>query len=150
MSRSRHEIAVQIATHRKGVPHADALRKWARAALSSANCSLTIRVVGRAESHKLNSRWRSMHKPTNVLSFPYSLASGFLLGDLVLCAPVVAREAREQGKPLRAHWAHMVIHGVLHLRGYDHVRNRDAKKMEALEKEILSGFGYPDPYLGSS
>ncbi|HYM35779.1 MAG TPA: rRNA maturation RNase YbeY, partial [Steroidobacteraceae bacterium] len=98
---------------------------------------------------------RGKDKPTNVLSFSYSSPSAFslqptasFLGDLVICAPVVAREAREQGKTLNAHWAHMVIHGILHLLGHDHVKNRDAIKMAAREVEILAQFGYQDPYLG--
>ncbi len=147
-------IEIQIATTRSGVPHASKLRAWASAALPAGSGVVCVRVVGSAESRKLNRRWRGKDKPTNVLSFPYSGAYAlapsrspdFELGDIVICAPVVAREAREQGKPLNAHWAHMLVHGVLHLCGYDHVKSRDAKRMEALEVKILSRFGYQDPY----
>lgn len=127
---------------------------------------LTIRVVGAAESRKLNRTWRGKDKPTNVLSFPSvslltlpRVARGRAgrgqgevlnelneLGDLAICAPVVAREAREQGKAAQAHWAHMVVHGVLHLLGYDHEVDRDAAIMEAREADILAGLGYSNPY----
>jgi probable rRNA maturation factor len=111
--------------------------------------ALCIRVVGKAESQRLDLRFRGKDKPTNVLSFPASTAeqarSG-ALGDLVICAPVVAAEAREQGKPLDSHWAHMVVHGTLHLLGYDHEQSRAARRMEGLEVEILRGLGYHDPY----
>ena len=153
-------ITIQYAASRRGVPHARSLRGWAVAALRraggarAATQEVTLRVVGNAESRKLNKTWRGKDKPTNVLSFPSGPARPARavhlapLGDLVLCAPVIAREAREQGKPLGAHWSHMVVHGVLHLLGYDHVRDRDAKRMESREVEILSHFGYQDPYLG--
>jgi probable rRNA maturation factor len=107
--------------------------------------------VGGAEGRRLNRTWRGKDRPTNVLSFPAASAYGLgpgasLLGDLAICAPVVAREAREQGKEARAHWAHMVIHGVLHLLGYDHENDRDASRMETLERRILAQLGYPNPY----
>jgi|SRR5882724_10457918 len=157
----RVHITVQYATSRRNVPAARTLRIWVQSALLECApklrptpYSLTVRIVSAAESRTLNRQWRGKDKPTNVLSFSYSSASAyslapstFLLGDLVICAPVVAREAREQGKTLSAHWAHMVVHGVLHLLGHDHVKNRDAKKMAAREVEILSHFGYQDPYL---
>jgi probable rRNA maturation factor len=158
----RLRIDIQYATSRKGVPHARSLRNWSTQALLYSGYSLqptdyclTLRIVGNAESRTLNRRWRGKDKPTNVLSFPSNLTnhdprvtSHVPLGDLVLCAPVIAREAREQRKSPAAHWAHMVTHGVLHLLGYDHVKNRDAIRMEAREVEILSHFGYQDPYLG--
>ncbi len=103
----------------------------------------TIRVVGAAESRKLNRTWRGKDKPTNVLSF----TSEHDVGDLAICAPVVAREAREQGKQPAAHWAHMVVHGVLHLLGYDHENDRDAARMEARETKILAQLGMPNPYV---
>jgi probable rRNA maturation factor len=110
-------------------------------------------VVGSAESRRLDREYRGKDKPTNVLSFPASpeerSASG-ALGDLVICAPVVAREARLQRKTLGAHWAHMVVHGTLHLLGFDHVKPRDARAMEALEVEILRGLGFHDPYLNTA
>jgi probable rRNA maturation factor len=111
---------------------------------------LGVRVVGPAESRRLNRTYRGKDKPTNVLSFPASKEERELcgsLGDLVVCAAVVAEEAREQGKERAAHWAHMVVHGVLHLHGYDHERPRAARAMERLEVEILGGFGYQNPYL---
>jgi len=160
MPRIQLDIAVQVATPRRGVPHATSLRKWATSAahqsgyrFDAPRFGLVLRIVGNAESRKLNRSWRGKDKPTNVLSFPYidaphsSSASARALGDLILCAPVIAAEARDQGKPLTAHWAHMVVHGVLHVLGYDHVKIRDAERMEAREVAILRGFGYQDPYL---
>ena len=132
-------VTVQIATRRAGVPHARSFARWANAAFASGsrrhphNAELTIRVVGAAESRRLNRTWRGKDKPTNVLSFA---AEAPFLGDLAICAPVVAREAREQGKSPAAHWAHMVVHGVLHLLGYDHENDRDAQRMEARETKI--------------
>jgi probable rRNA maturation factor len=154
-------VTVQLAGARRGVPHSRSLDRWAQAAARAAKMSrrdremqreLTIRVVGAAESRKLNRTWRGKDKPTNVLSFP-ALPVGhgqreleLELGDLAICAPVVAREAREQGKLAQAHWAHMVVHGVLHLLGYDHEVDRDARIMEAREADILAGLGYSNPY----
>jgi probable rRNA maturation factor len=146
------QIEIQIAVARRGVPHASKLRAWASAVLPSSQHALCIRVVGTAESRQLNKQWRGKDKPTNVLSFPAlanpesRITRHALLGDLAICAPVVAREAREQDKPLSAHWAHMVVHGVLHLVGYDHVKTRDAEQMEAREAAVLVRFGYSDPY----
>jgi probable rRNA maturation factor len=169
-------VTVQMASSRRGVPHARNLNRWAQAATvahlarnrkaklprsdTDKELALTIRVVGAAESRRLNRTWRNKDKPTNVLSFPAALLSPgntgepprfpakefSELGDLAICAPVVAREAREQGKSLQAHWAHMVVHGVLHLLGYDHETDRDAEVMEARETKILAQFGYLDPY----
>jgi probable rRNA maturation factor len=159
-------VTVQMASSRRGVPHVRNLSRWAEAACVTQlprvdkDLELTIRVVGSAESRRLNRTWRHKDKPTNVLSFPAApLAPGddgkparfpakdfSELGDLAICAPVVAREAREQGKTLQAHWAHMVVHGVLHLLGYDHENDRDAEVMEARETKILAQFGYSDPY----
>lgn len=167
-------VTVQMASSRRGVPHARNLNRWAQAACvahlarskkenlprADKEIELTIRVVGAVESRRLNRTWRSKDKPTNVLSFPAAtLSPGATgepprfpakefseLGDLAICAPVVAREAREQGKTLQAHWAHMVVHGVLHLLGYDHETDRDAEVMEARETKILAQFGYHDPY----
>ena len=115
----------------------------------SAGCRSSPTPSGRAESQRLNLGFRGRDKPTNVLSFPASPEERVLdgaLGDLVICAPVVAQEAREQGKSLTSHWAHMVVHGTLHLLGHDHERARQARAMEALEVEILRGFGFHDPY----
>lgn len=152
------ELAVQFAGGRRGVPHARNLRTWANAAYAAhfggrktAPTEMTVRIVGRAESRRLNRDWRGKDKPTNVLSFPAGTAldpiSGrHSLGDLVICAPVVAHEAREQCKRPPAHWAHMVVHGVLHLLGYDHERERDARRMEAREIAVLQSFGFANPY----
>ena len=159
-------VTVQMASSRRGVPHARSLSRWAEAACVKLlprierELELTIRVVGAAESRRLNRTWRHKDKPTNVLSFPAApLSPGANgapprfpakefseLGDLAICAPVVAREAREQGKTLQAHWAHMVVHGVLHLLGFDHETDLDAEVMEARETQILAQFGYFDPY----
>lgn len=146
-------VEVQFRCPRRRVPAAVSLRRWAIAALDGRRdpAQLTVRVVGRSEGQALNRRWRGGSGPTNVLSFP---AQGLedlmpeLLGDVVICAPVVVREAAEQGKPLRAHWAHMVVHGTLHLLGYDHQGKEEAAVMEGIETEILTALGYPDPYRG--
>ena len=134
-------VTVQIATRRIGVPHARSFARWAKAASAGRRQlpELTIRVVGAAESRRLNRKFRGKDKPTNVLSFDG--------GDLAVCAPVVAREAREQGKSPAAHWAHMVVHGVLHLLGYDHENDRDAQRMESRETKILAQLGMPNPYV---
>jgi probable rRNA maturation factor len=113
--------------------------------------SLAIRVVDAAESQELNRTYRDKDKPTNVLSFPFDLPPEIEethLGDLAICAEVVAEEAQEQGKPLAAHWAHMVVHGVLHLRGFDHIEDVDADVMEERERVILDSLGISDPYAG--
>jgi len=165
--RSIVELDVQLGTARRGVPHANSLRKWAQSAylahstmhrghrvkLSSIPAAvISLRVVSANESRKLNRLWRGKDKPTNVLSFPVGdedilgEEGAFQLGDLAICAQVVAREAKEQGKLPAAHWAHMVIHGVLHLLGYDHETSRDAKVMEAIEVSVLQQFGFADPY----
>ena len=145
-------VAVQKATADAGVPPAARLKRWALAALGSrARGELTLRVVDDAESAALNIRYRGKKGPTNVLSFraePPAGRSAELLpiGDVVICAGVVAREAREQGKALSAHWAHMVVHGTLHLQGYDHENAGDAAAMEARERSLLADLGFPDPY----
>jgi len=123
---------------------------WVNAALVQKfdNLEQTIRLVGEAESRALNSQYRAKNAPTNVLSF--TVENDYLdyecLGDLVICAPIVEQEAQQQGKPLPAHWAHMVIHGMLHLQGYDHQNAAEADEMEALEAKILSTLGYTNPY----
>lgn len=110
---------------------------------------LLIRLVGKEESRRLNAQFRNMDKPTNVLSFPADLPPEIklpLLGDIVICANLVGSEAAEQGKSLESHWAHLTIHGILHLLGYDHQNEKAAAKMESLESYILKSLGYPDPY----
>jgi len=144
-------VAVQYGTRRPWAPAVPTLRSWAAAALGGRHrrSELGIRVVGTAEGRRLNRDFRGKDRPTNVLSFPAPAGPrdpGRFLGDLVICAPVVAREAREQGKALRAHWAHMVVHGVLHLLGEDHDTPRRAAGMEAREIAILAGLGFGNPY----
>lgn len=115
-----------------------------------ADAEVTIRIVDEAESQQLNFDYREKDKPTNVLSFPFQCPPGIelpLLGDLVICAQVVAREAQEQQKTLQAHWAHMVVHGSLHLLGFDHINDADAEEMEAEEIQILQELGFANPYL---
>ncbi|EEP99146.1 metalloprotease [Yersinia ruckeri ATCC 29473] len=111
---------------------------------------VTIRVVDEAESHELNLTYRGKDKSTNVLSFPFEAPPEIelpLLGDLIICRQVVEQEAVEQNKALLAHWAHMVVHGSLHLLGYDHIVDDEAEEMESIETEIMQGLGYPDPYI---
>jgi len=122
-----------------GAPPATLLRRYAR---ETSRADITLRIVGRTESQKLNKRFRKKNYATNVLSFPYGGGSG----DVVLCHPVIAREAREQGKSLRAHYAHLVVHGILHLRGHDHLRRSAAARMEKAEIRILRRLGFSDPY----
>ena len=137
---------------RRSAPSRVAIGRWARAALSNwrrSSVSLGVRVVNGAESAGLNTRYRGRRKPTNVLAFPFVPPAGVradMLGDLVICAPVVNREAAAQGKAVAAHWAHMVVHGVLHLRGYDHHTRADATAMERRETAVLRRLGFPDPY----
>ena len=151
----RLDVAVGYAVPRKGVPAAVSFRKWVAAALEGRirEADLAIRIVGTREGRALNRHYRGKDYATNVLSFPAELPEGLpegvrmpLLGDLVICAPVVAREAKEQRKPLNAHYAHLAVHGALHLLGWDHEDDREAEAMEQLEREILAGLGLPDPY----
>ena len=146
------DLSVENTSREPGVPGEEDLSRWAAAALAGrrAETELAIRIVDEAEGAVLNATYRHKQGPTNVLSFPAELPAGVplpVLGDLVICAPVVAREAAEQGKPLEAHWAHLVVHGCLHLLGFDHVTDAQAAEMEALERNILADMGYPDPYI---
>lgn len=137
-----------------GLPDRDDFHAWAVAALPSEmvqerSIELALRIVAPEESRELNHQWRDRDRPTNVLSFPGEDMPGLPwrhLGDLVICAEVVAREAREQNKEVEAHWAHMVVHGVLHLLGHDHEIDVEAEAMEDLERRILAELGYSDPY----
>ena len=147
----RLRLAVQRETRATGLPGETLLARWAQAALAGAGPGLaevTVRLVDEPESQRLNRHYRGKRKPTNVLSFSYDPPAGRrgLFGDLVICAPVVQREAAAQGKRPRAHWAHMVVHGIMHLRGFDHVREADAQVMEDLETTTLKRLGIPDPY----
>lgn len=146
------ELDLQLATAAGDLPSEAQLRQWCELALRqrTAPSELTIRIVDEAEGRELNHTWRGKDYATNVLSFPAEIPDGLLdiplLGDLVICAPVVAREAAEQGKRAEAHWAHLVIHGCLHLLGYDHIDDAEAEEMEALERQLLAELGHPDPY----
>ena len=144
----RLELAVQYAAPRRRLPARSSIASWVRAALAGRRARVTVRFVGAAEGRRLNREFRRRDRATNVLSFAYDADDGRLAGDIVLCAPVVAREARDRAKPLRAHYAHLTVHGALHLRGYDHSRKRDASRMEAEERRILASLGFPDPYGG--
>jgi len=146
-------VNVGYAASRKGVPTSASFRVWVEAALRGAKrrkaTELSIRIVDTKEGRTLNRDYRGKDYATNVLSFPIELPPGVklpLIGDLVICAPVVTREAAEQGKLARNHWAHMTVHGVLHLLGYDHIEDNEAEAMEALETRILAGLGIDDPY----
>lgn len=137
-------VNVQRAVPAEGIPSAQSLRTWAAAARGRSKGEITLRLVGIDEGRALNRDWRGRDYATNVLSFPMQ-EPGYL-GDIVICAAVVAREAVEQHKSARAHWAHMVVHGVLHLLGHDHVVDAEAERMEALERKLLLRLGFPDPY----
>ena len=136
-------IAIQRASRAGHIPPDATLKKWAAAALSRA-AAVTLRYVGEAEGRSLNSEYRGKRHATNVLTFVYCARP--LEGDIVICAPVVAREAKAQGKSARAHHAHLLVHGLLHLQGYDHEKERDAARMEARERRILARLGFDDPY----
>ena len=153
MATPRLEVGVSYAAPRRGVPASASFRGWVAAALAGARHrhppELSIRIVGAREGRALNRQYRGKDYATNVLSFPVELPRGIaspLLGDLVLCAPVVAREAREQRKAPRDHYAHLAVHGVLHLLGFDHQNEGDAARMEMLETRILATLGVADPY----
>ena len=134
-----------------GLPSEAQLQGWLEGTILGfqQEAEVTVRIVDEAESRELNHTYRGKDKPTNVLSFPFEAPPGLelpLLGDLVICRQVVEREASEQGKPLMAHWAHMVVHGSLHLLGYDHIEDGEAEEMEALEVEFMAALGFENPY----
>ena len=154
----RLDVSVGYAVPRTGLPSAVSFRRWVATALHGRilEADLAIRIVDNKEGRALNRHYRGKDYATNVLSFPAEMAEGVkmpkgvkmpLLGDLVLCAPVIAREAREQKKPLAEHYAHLTVHGALHLLGWDHEDEREAEAMEQLEREILAAMGIDDPYL---
>jgi probable rRNA maturation factor len=149
-TRAAARIEVQVACGAPGLPSARRLRALARAA-AAGSAQITLRIVGAAEGRRLNSAFRARDYATNVLAFDYRAPRGgarrAAQGDIVLCHPVLVREARAQRKSLAAHYAHVVVHGVLHLRGYDHRRMRDAARMQRSEARILRRFGLADPYL---
>lgn len=150
----RLKINVQKATT-ANVPPKSKIAQWARAAIADhvSHCpalELTVRIVDEPDSAELNRDWRGKTGPTNVLSFSFGEIPGVnscFLGDLVICAPVVMREAQEQGKHPDAHWAHMLVHGIMHLRGYDHENDQDARAMEEQEIQVMEQLGWGNPYI---
>ncbi|MDE1337031.1 rRNA maturation RNase YbeY [Vibrio aestuarianus] len=147
------ELDLQLAVEsEQGLPTLNDFSQWLNKAVTpfQTQAEVTIRVVDVQESQQLNYEYRGKDKPTNVLSFPFEAPPGMeidLLGDLVICRQVVEQEAQEQNKPLMAHWAHMVVHGSLHLLGYDHIEDDEAEEMESLETEIMLDMGFEDPYI---
>lgn len=147
------DLSLQIASDEKTLPHPAQFREWVTVALAGRvdTGELTIRVVDEEESAALNKQYRQKEGPTNVLSFPYNPIPGLasrLLGDIVICAPIVTKEAALHKSDLLAQWAHMVIHGILHLLGYDHETDEEALEMEQLETNLLMQLGFPPPYDG--
>lgn len=151
-------IALQLGSeNQNGLPSEQQFHTWINQALTLEaktadypETEITVRIVDEAESNELNLTYRGKDKPTNVLSFPFEVPEGIempLLGDLVICRQVVEKEAEEQRKPLEAHWAHLAIHGTLHLLGYDHLTDEEAEEMENLETEIMHSLGFEDPYI---
>ncbi len=152
MKNPRVSLDVQYVSVADQVPSGSDFERWVLASLNDSNgaVSLSLRIVDEDESRRLNSDYRGQDKPTNVLSFPMDVndeSGAKLLGDIVICGGVVKREASEQGKLEQAHWAHLTVHGVLHLLGFDHENPDEAREMETREVEILASLGYQDPYL---
>lgn len=155
----KFRIQIRYAARKPWVPTTRQVRTWVKAALAQAprgmirrngSTVVSVHIVGVRASRTLNARYRGKDKSTNVLSFcgPGALPDGeWHLGDVIICAPVMAREARDQRKPLTAHWAHITVHGTLHLLGFDHQKQREARRMEALEVGVLGKLGIGDPYL---
>lgn len=147
-----YRIDVEVNSSSIKIPSVENIELWITAALHSDELNqaeVSVYIVDEAESEELNSQYRGKNKSTNVLSFPADIPDEVgipLLGDLVVCAPVVEREAQEQGKSLEAHWAHMLIHGTLHLLGYDHINDDEADVMEALETRLITQLHFPAPY----
>ena len=147
------ELDLQLAVeNEQGLPTEQDIQFWLDKTIPQfqKSAELTISIVDTEESHQLNHEYRGKDKPTNVLFFPFEAPPGIeldLLGDLIICRQVVEKEAEEQNKPLLAHWAHMVVHGSLHLLGYDHIEDDEAEEMESLETEIMQAMGFEDPYI---
>ena len=146
------KIEIQYATEINDLPEEGLIKKWVNSSLNGyiENAELTIRIVDKAEGAQLNEKWRNAQGPTNVLSFLYSdlnETTKSIQGDIVICAPLILREAAEQKKSVDAHWAHIIVHGILHLLGYDHDNENDANEMESLETSILGKLKIPDPYI---
>ena len=151
-----HKIDLQIACEETKYPSIEQFQRWVNTALDEVSSDtkqafeLTIRIVNREESQQLNNQYRGIDKPTNVLSFPFEVPEGIelnLLGDLIICIEVMQKEAQDQNKALFDHWAHLVIHGCLHLVGFDHISDNEALEMESIEVLILKKLGINDPYL---
>lgn len=151
-------VDVQYAVNTVAAPTADKIEAWVTAVLRATtpeqadNAEACVRIVDETEMSTLNGQYRNKHQPTNVLSFPANLSAEldlFLLGDIVVCCAVVEHEAQQQQKLLEHHWAHMIIHGTLHLLGYDHIDDAEAERMEALEVKLLTGMNIPNPYITS-
>lgn len=147
------QIDLQVETSLGNLPSGADFNHWAQVAWDESDAGVVLRVVDNEESQTLNRQYRAKDYPTNVLSFPYDPPPVPLeadevdyLGDLIMCAPVVLREAQEQGKTLSQHWAHLLIHGLLHLQGYDHITDTEAEEMEGLEIQLLAKLGFPNPY----
>lgn len=144
-------VNVQTVTDGEGVPSAPEIIEWASRALRLGphEAEITVRIVDLEEARNLNEKWRGGAGPTNVLAFPIEglKVEHRLLGDVVVCGPIANEEAARDGKLASAHWAHLVIHGTLHLLGYDHLNDTDAAQMEAVERTLLGELGYPDPYI---
>lgn len=150
-----NQLDIQIATQSGELPESQQLQQWVDAALCDydTHTEIVIRMVDEAESALLNEQYRQKQGATNILSFPFEAPPGIqmnLLGDLVICVPVVEKEARQQQKKVQDHWAHIIVHGVLHLLGYDHIENDEAEQMEALEIKILQLLKIANPYLEES
>lgn len=145
-------LDLQLACDNTALPTVEQLKQWLEAAILpfQADAEVTVRIVSKEESQQLNHQYRGKDYPTNVLSFPFQCPPGIelaLLGDLVICAAVVETEAAEQAKTITAHWAHMIVHGCLHLLGFDHINDTDAEQMESEEVTILQQLGFANPYL---
>ncbi len=145
MGAHKLSLSVQYASNAKRLPARPQFRRWVKAALEQ-DVQIVLRIVDEIEGRALNASYRGKDYATNVLTFVYDDTSP-LYGDVVICAPVVAREAKEQGKDLFAHYAHLTLHAVLHLQGYDHEKKKDAEKMEARETALMYKLRYPAPYL---
>ena len=141
----KFSLSVQYACIAEGTPNRPRFRRWVAAALEH-DAAITLRIIDEEEGRALNRDYRGRDYATNVLTFGYDHAAATLLGDIALCAPVLAREARQQGKAVEAHYAHLTVHGVLHLQGYDHQNEATARQMETLETQIVIKLGYADPY----
>ncbi len=144
------KVEVQFAASAEDIPSEETFQCWAALIEVNAVQEVALRIVDETEMAQLNQQYRKKIGPTNVLSFPVDLPDGVdvpFMGDIVICAPVVAKEAKDQGKSHDSHWAHMTVHGILHLQGYDHIDEADAEKMESLEIKIMHLLGFANPYV---